>query len=185
MYTFSQSPPREDDAAVWHVQQTLLAEAERLLGKRDQAKRLCQPTFAADGPRIINTSTLDGAFARLSENAAVYWPSLVYELAHETVHLLDPVVGHTNWLEEGIAVAFSIHAQSLLGCTKVQQPASGAYFDAFQLASRLPGGAFPFAFAVRSRFGSLAGFNAGELKAAFPVVSKDLAKRLVKECIPR
>ena len=51
----------------------------------------------------------------MSDNGRFYWPTVVYELAHETVHLLNPVfLGEANYLEEGVAVAFSLHGQTAI-----------------------------------------------------------------------
>ena len=99
--------PREDPSAAWSLQLQLLRLAEDTLGPRDASKTIFQPVFADYGPYIRNTPNLDGAFAELSRNAEVFWPTTLYELAHETVHLLNPRPGTGNWLGEGIAVAFS------------------------------------------------------------------------------
>jgi hypothetical protein len=72
------------------------------------------------------------------------------------VHLLNPIAGYTNYLEEGIAVAFSLHAQDLYRIARCNTPAIQGYVDALQLAESLPGGPFDFGKAVRTRFGSLA-----------------------------
>jgi hypothetical protein len=177
--------PTDDAPSVWAVQLRLLNAAEGLLGPRDSQKQIFQPTFGTDaqGPHVINTPTCDGAFAKLSANAAGYWSALVFELAHETVHLLNPIAGHTNWLEEGVAVAFSIHAQGLYNIPLDPIP-PGAYWDALTLVDALPGGTFPFAKTVREKFGSLHTFNADELRAEFPQISAELAVRLSDKCVP-
>ena len=97
------------------MQVHLLKLAEDILGPRDTSKTICQPTFTDHGPNIRNTPNLDGAFAELSRNAEGYWPTVVNELAHETVHLLNPRPGIGNWLSEGMAVAFSNFAQRRYG----------------------------------------------------------------------
>ena len=89
-------------------------------------------------PRIRNTPSLDGAFVELSRATERSWSLAVFEMAHETVHLLNPIPGNTNNLEEGIAVAFSIHVQPLYGISV--RPSSDSYVHVFQLASLLPGG---------------------------------------------
>jgi hypothetical protein len=183
--TFPTLRPTEDPSTVWAVQTRLLLAAERLLGPRDYQKKVYQPQFGTDGqgPHIVNTPTFDGAFANLSANAAGYWPTLVFELAHETVHLLNPIEGHTNWIEEGVAVAFSIHAQAIYGISLNPIP-PGAYWDAFTLVDALPGGTFAFAKMVRAKFGTLHSFNGAELSAEFPRLSAELASRLADSCVP-
>ena len=84
------STPGQDPSAVWSLQLQLLELAEGALGPRDGSRVMYQPVFADTGPNIRNTPNLDGAFAELSRSAEAYWPSAVYELAHETVHLLTP-----------------------------------------------------------------------------------------------
>ena len=129
--------PREDPSALWSVQLQLLGLAEHILGQRDTSKTLCQPVFADNGPFIRNTPNLDGAFAELSRNAEIYWPTVVNELAHETVHLLNPKPGIGRWLSEGIAVAFSNYAQRYYGM-EPQSINMESYRHSLELVSVLP-----------------------------------------------
>ena len=110
-----QTSPKGDPVALWALQLHLLSLAEAALGARDASKKIYQPAFADDGPHIRNTPGLDGAFAELSRNSECYWPTAINELAHETVHLLNPAPGNGNYLCEGVAVAFSLHAQTKFG----------------------------------------------------------------------
>jgi hypothetical protein len=182
---FSTLLPSQDAPSIWSLQNRLLIEAQRALGEKDPAKKIYQPVFATDGkgPRVINTPNLDGAFATLSANAASYWPTAVYELAHETVHLLNPIAGYTNYLEEGVAVAFSLHAQDLYGLTRFNTTIQ-SYIDAVKLTEPLPGGTLDFGRAVRRRFGCLHGFNAAQLHEAFPAISAEIASQLTTTCVP-
>ena len=92
--TLPEAPsPGQDPSALWSMQLQLLRLAEDTLGPRDASKVIYQPIFVEDGPHIRNTPNLDGAFAELSRNAEGYWPTVVKELAHETVHLLNPRPG--------------------------------------------------------------------------------------------
>jgi hypothetical protein len=134
MMGFPSGRPDANPVGVWSVQQDLLARAQRLLGPRDETKQIFQPVFSPGGPHLINTPACDGAFAALSMEAANYWPTLVYELAHETVHLMDPTVGPTNWLEEGVAVLFSIE----MSRTLTNHPmAPGAQPASYRMAAEL------------------------------------------------
>lgn len=177
--------PRDNAPAVWTFQSELLSEVEQLLGKGDSTKTICQPTFEADGPRVRNSENLDRAWAELSIAASGYWPTLVYELAHETVHLLDPIAGPTNWLEEGIAVAFSIYAQNTRNLSLISPQTQSNYGIALDLANELPGGPFDFGKAVRCRFGNLHGFSGEDLISLFPALARANAHRLAETCIPR
>ncbi len=129
--------PEHDQEGLLKLQEALLELAEQLLGDRDKSKIIYQPDFDVNGPYINNTPNLDGASARLSPNSKLYWPTVVYEMAHEIIHLLNPIVGYTNWLEEGIAVKFSIFAQNEPNLHPIQQPISGPYFDALELVNTL------------------------------------------------
>lgn len=101
--------PREDPCYLWTLQNELLKEAEHLLGPRDLAKKIYQPSWDNEGPHIRYTPNKDGAFAELGDNAVTDWRMAVYQLAHETVHLLDQHGGaRTNILEEGVAVKFAL-----------------------------------------------------------------------------
>ena len=96
-----QTSPKDDPVALWALQLDLLAIAEAALGARDTSKKIYQPKFADDGPHMRNTPELDGAFAELSRNSQYYWPTAINEMAHETVHLLDPAPATGNYFCEG------------------------------------------------------------------------------------
>jgi hypothetical protein len=178
------SRPNEDAAALWRLQGELMALAEALLGTRDSAKQICQPVFSERGPCMCNTPALEGAFAELSLNAAGYWPTAIFELAHETVHLLNPTVQHTNWLEEGVAVAFSLHALRHYDLPP-QHIALATYREAHELAEALPGGTFAAAKAVRAMAGALNAVNLTHLQVVAPKHDRTQLERLASRCVPR
>lgn len=156
-----------------------------MLGSRNQSKQVCQPIFRSDGPRVVNTLNLDGAFAALSMNAAGYWPTVVYELAHETVHLLDPIAGHTNWLEEGAAVEFSVLMSQQLTSHAMEPDSDSNYALARSLVAQLPSPTLGSIELLRQRFGALSSITADQIQAAFPSLPEDIAIRLASLCIPR
>lgn len=183
MFTFAASPPRGTPAVVWAIQQTLVAEAEKRFGPRESTKQIFQPTFGVGGPILINTPTSDGAFAMLSEAAAVYWPTLVFELAHETVHLLNPINGFTNYLEEGVAVVFAAEMSSLTA--HPQNTNVLGYVTALGLVSKLPA---PFASSIRlirEQIGALSHADAAAIAELFPGLDADVCRRLCLQCNPR
>ncbi|UAY91503.1 hypothetical protein KSL88_18750 [Pectobacterium polaris] len=116
------SLPKDSPSDLWTLQCLLDRYAQNVFGPRNPQKKLYQPSFnskAEDQPHVINSKNEDGGWAQLSLNASSYWPTTVYELAHETVHLLDPRPAPpygkgSNWLEEGIAVEFSLHCAGLI-----------------------------------------------------------------------
>lgn len=183
-FVFPTQRPDSSPVFLWHVQQRLLFEAESLLGARDTSKTIYQPVFDTLGPILINTPNLDGAFAKLSMNAAAYWPTTVYELAHETVHLLNPRVGYTNWLEEGVAVAFSAEMATRL-TVHPQCPSLPSYLEAWKLVRTLSDGVFDAAKLVRERCGALGLASFESLQLLFPNHSPEMLHKLAENCMPR
>jgi hypothetical protein len=181
MYRFEETLPQNSDAGVWQLQLFLLQEAEARLGPMDPSKKIYQPTFQNDGPRIINTPNFDGAFASLSMNAAVYWPTTLYELAHETIHLLNPIAGYSNYLEEGLAVAFSVE-MSRTKTTHAMQPNDIYYATAWKLVLQLPGDPYVAGAKIRGSCGSLGNAESDSIKSLFPEIREGLAEELCKEC---
>ena len=162
-----QSSPRNDPVALWALQQNLLSIAEASLGARDTSKKIYRPGFVDDGPHIRNTPELDGAFVELSRNSECYWPTAVYEMAHETVHLLNPVPGNDNYLEEGVAVAFSVYVQTVFGL-QPQPICLASYRRALELVCRLPNGPLNAARQVRAAVGALSQVTAQHLEDLIP-----------------
>lgn len=177
--------PADDPAGLWRLQNELLEEVQRLLGPRDLCKTIYQPVFRDSGPQLRNTPTLDGAFAELSRNGESYWPTVLYEMAHETVHLLDPTVGCTNWLEEGIAVEFSIYAQAYYEIPGIITPSWDNYVDALQLVRSLPHDVFSFARRAREISFSLNNVSIDDLLVIAPDADRALLTRLAERCEPR
>ncbi|GIU41384.1 hypothetical protein [Shewanella colwelliana] len=181
MYVFDKVLPKDSEVSVWALQKFLLGEAEKLVGKKANDKEVFQPTFEKDGPFIRNRVQNDGAWAVLSNNAGGYWPTALYELAHETIHLLNPVVGYTNYLEEGIAVAFSIDL-SKSETAHPMSPSNKYYQRALELVQLLPDGVYESAKRIRIKFGSLGNADPAGLKELFPTLSTKVAKELCSEC---
>lgn len=181
---FPTTRPDAGPSRLWWLQNDLLRLAEQKLGPRDKSKEIYQPGFHPDGPHLINTPTMDGAFALLSPNAAGYWPTAVYELAHETVHLLNPTAGNTNWLEEGVAVAFSVVALGHYDLPTLR-PSPGAYLEALSLVQGLPNGPFPTARRVREVAGALNAVSFEQLIGIVPGHDQSKLLQLAAPCMPR
>ncbi|WP_236734022.1 hypothetical protein, partial [Aliivibrio fischeri] len=180
MYIFDNVLPRDSKSAVWALQIFLLAEAEKLVGVKAIDKEIFQPTFEKEGPFIRNRVQSDGAWAVLSDNAGGYWPTALYELAHETIHLLNPIVGYTNYLEEGIAVAFSVDL-SKNETTHPMSPNDKYYQRALKLVQLLPDGVYESARSIRNKFGSLGNAEPVGLKELFPTLKTEIAEELCTE----
>ena len=183
MYNFSENSPEFDEPAVWALQNFLLAEAQERFGIRDEDKIIYQPTFGAEQPHIINTPDLDGAFACLSDNSKTYWPTTFYELAHETVHLLNPVVGYTNYLEEGFAVLFSVDMSEEF-TEHAQEPEQDDYhyIEAWNLICELSDDLYTAAQNIREEFGSLGEVEVDGMIELFPDVDEGTLIKLCSVC---
>lgn len=153
--------------------------AEAALGPRDASKKLYQPQFSDGVPHIFNTNNPDGVIVRLSRNGECYWPTVVYEMAHETVHLLNPVSGDTNNLEEGVAVAFSLIVQPNYGISI--QTSMRSYLFALQLIATLPNGPPEAGRLVRECVGALSAPTVHDLEDLFPSVDRTILGKLVEE----
>lgn len=181
--------PRNPDALAFllNLQIELIAKAEERFGKRDASKIITRPIFSESlNPYIMNTRVmrgaheLYGAHAVLTQHAAEDWRSLVYELAHETVHLLDPL-GTSSWLEEGVAVAFSIEMTKLLAKRPIRPSKKSNYHLAFKMVMSLPAPLSEWVPAIRRRFGKMSGLKAEHLSVFFPDIEPALATKL---CAP-
>ena len=133
-----------------------------------------------------HTPNRDGAFVELSQNGEQYWPTVVYEMAHETVHLLNPVLlGEANNLEEGVAVAVSVIVQPWYGIEKVQSPSLPSYVLALRLVGMLPGHPLTSARLIRERLGAFSVVTAEDLGELFPQVNpkvmQELAARFIRD----
>ena len=173
------SSPREDPSELWSVQLQLLRLAEHILGQRDTSKIIYQPVFSDHGPIICNTPNLDGAFAELSRNAEAYWPTVIFELAHETVHLLNPKSGDGTWLSEGMAVAFSNYAQRCYGI-EPQSINMESYRRTLELASELPPDPLTAGRRIRDACGSLDNVTGCILETLFPGADSGTLTQLCK-----
>lgn len=176
MYPFAKELPRDDSVAVWALQQYLLCQAELRFGSRDVSKKIYQPSFHGGAPQIINSASADGAWAVLSSNAGGYWPTAMYELAHETVHLLNPIIGGAKYLEEGLAVKFSVEMSAIT--THPMEPIDVFYKHALDLVNSLPSDPYAIAKTCRATCGSLDCVTPSHLVAICPRVPIGVANEL-------
>ena len=85
----------------------ILPKVERLFGKRDPNYTLQGIEFHPAGPMIWYPSC-QKIIIKLKPNAKNSFRIALFQLAHETVHLLSPTSGpNANNLEEGVATWFS------------------------------------------------------------------------------
>lgn len=161
---------------MWSLQLELLSWAETLFGIRDPSRILCQPCFHnSERPEIRFTLDDSGAFAVLGCDAKRDWSYAVYQLAHETVHLLNPVkLGQANYLEEGVAVAMSLHVSRIYGFSFLA-PSSSKYGKALKLVNKLPEGAILSARRIRREVGRFSAVSTEDLLKLYPPPALDPA----------
>ena len=173
--------PADNPQFLWKLQVELLEQAQGLLGPRDKTKAISKPSFHDGQPYTQLTIVPDGAFVVLSRGAERYLPTTIYEMAHETIHLLNPVPrGESNYLEEGIAVEFSIIAQEHFH-VPIQTPESGPYNDALHLVRFLPPSPIEAAKTIREKIGPLSQATVPDLAAIFDRASLELLEGLFKK----
>ena len=179
-----QTLPRDDPPSLWSLQLELLAIAESVLGTRDTSKKICQPQFRSGRPQVRHTANRDGAFVDLSLNAAGYWPTALYEMAHETVHLLNPtLLENSNNLEEGVSVAFSIAVQQRYQVERIQIPSEAPYVIALSLVRMLPRHPLISARLIREKIGAMSEASSDQLKELFPYVDENILDKLAEKFV--
>ena len=174
--------PRVSPESLRVLQLDLLRRVESELGRRDLSREICQPRFFGDDPHIWFDPTQTGIV--LSRKAECDWPKAVFEMAHETIHLLNPVRRKdSNYLEEGIAVAFSLNVQHSY-CINVEiskEAPYQKYHNALRLIKELPGGPLKAGLLIRERVGKLSAAETQDLEVLFQSVDKnDLCKMAKK-----
>lgn len=181
-FTYPSERPDRSPQAMWELQVKLDICAQNLLGPRNLDKKLLSPTFVEGGPNVRNTCALDGGFAELSLNAAGYWPTAIYELAHETIHLLDPRPGYptgkgASWLEEGVAVNFSLAVSREIGDKGIKVNLK-KYKIANGLFSRIGGDLFSRAREIRCISGHFSDATALDILSVTPDMPLNVAEKL-------
>lgn len=183
---FSKSQPVNDEPRLWKLQGYFLIEAERLLGPRDKSKKIYQPSWDLDGPHVRYTTNKDGAFAELGFNAKTNWEMVVYQLAHETIHLLDQHGGkQTHLLEEGAAVRFSLDMMKKYGFDTTGLPVLDSYKTALKLFDLLGNEPYSILKELRAECGNFIAIDATAIKAKCPGVSEKSISEMLSKPVMR
>ena len=189
---FSDTNPRDEPEKLWKLQQELLKIVEFTFGPCDPLWVIRQPRFCDKGPMTYLRG--DTVWVKLSRNGECYWPTVVYEMAHETVHLLNPVpVDESNYLEEGVAVAFSFYVLSRCisdTCQKKEESRSPEkYKNALSRVKELQYEPLKTGKQIREQvgirihkqFGALSAATVQDLKALFQNVGPTDLERLIEK----
>ena len=173
------APPKEVMPVLKTVQDELLSKAESHPGSRDRTYEILAPRFLGEPrPCIFHYPQEKAAYISLSTVAADYWNAAEAEMSHEVVHLLNPIAGDTNYLEEGIAAAFAQYAASHY---EFFYRPSDHYRDALELVHRLPVNPLRAGRLLRTRFGALSAVSSQHLLEHFTGVGDDVAESLARK----
>lgn len=88
----------------------ILEVAESMYGERDKSFTILGVEInQLDYPQIWFPSGMNNIVIQLTSDCLYDMNRAVYQLSHEVIHCLNPVLGQkTNYLEEGIATHFSL-----------------------------------------------------------------------------
>ncbi|NEG64353.1 hypothetical protein GQQ23_18730 [Pantoea agglomerans] len=188
-FTCPATLPAQSALQMAELQEKLDLCAQQLFGPRK--KELFSPEFVEGGPNVRNTQDETGGYAELSLNAAVYWPTAIYELAHEIIHLLDPRPGYpkgkgASWFEEGLAVHFSLSA-----LRRIVKPTISAfflehlkknqkYYTAHQLFLELDKDVYSRARQIRQKAGHFSDASAHDFMTVSPRLHEHSALKLAE-----
>jgi hypothetical protein len=164
------APPGESLVHAYDLRDQMLALIESELGPRDASYDLAPFVFQPDGPYIHFPAAMTAGIV-LSPGAAHYWPTFIYETAHELVHLLNPVPFETTWFEEAVAMDVQLRLTPLL--CGVDIPGYGPWQRALEILRRTFESPAVEARRVREHCGAFANVTAEQLTALYP--SADVA----------
>lgn len=125
------------DVSLARQMSEIITEVTSLFGPRDSRFLFIGWEFIGERPQIFFPSSGERhVLIRLSMNASEFWNTAIHELAHECVHLLSPVVGVANNLEEGVATWYADRFYRR-ATARDPGPISAPYFDAYDAVVEL------------------------------------------------
>ncbi|QDT43636.1 hypothetical protein Pan241w_37380 [Gimesia alba] len=169
------------ESKAWDAHRAFLVEAERSFGPRDDSYTVTDIVQEIHGP----TLSLNGHSVTLvvGPNATKYFPALIANVAHETLHTLNPVTGNATMLEEGAAIYFELQIISSQFSESERKyfwnHLPETYRTAFADFETLLGFDQNAGLTIRKEFGSLSDLDKNGLRKLFPELQDDCASRLV------
>lgn len=107
----------------------MIHHAEELFGQRDESYTVHHIETGHKKPQIMYFNNCPkGIYIRLFTDPAENMSRACYQLAHETVHLLAPVRGVANNLEEGVATYFGAYYMKV----RMNEPNWGPVKDSYK-----------------------------------------------------
>jgi len=167
-----------------------LQKAEKEYGVRDKSWTILGVEFSAEGqPTVWYPFSHDNTkfiAIQLTRRAANNKKRALFQLAHETIHLLSPAGPNqqSSVLEEGLATYFSIHALADTGVKiKAQYIGSKPYAQSYILVSKLyelHSDTSTRIKGLRAKGRTLSNINKDELMQSFPNIDAKLAGLLTQ-----
>ncbi|EOV9616226.1 hypothetical protein ACN5LY_000778 [Cronobacter dublinensis] len=174
------SLPLDDPKSGELAKSMIISEAEELFGARDTSFSINEAIlYHSKGPQVVVATAFNNlCIVYLSNGSQKRWDCFMYEMAHESVHLLNPQKISASYLEEGVAVWFS-----LMMCRKhsykCDKP-TGKYRQAYELLLKISEDVPSVVRVIRAKFPNLTDLNADDLQATFPSLTPLDARRLVR-----
>ena len=159
----------------------ILDLVEKRFGPRDPSYTILGVEFHDDSPCIWFPGNRHHVAVQLSTVTLARFGHIVFQLAHECVHLLDPAPGGTNVLEEGLASMFQLQFMHALEPEGDWQLANARYEAAALLIAPLLELDADAIRKYRSRHGPLRSATPECLLDVTPGLPASIARRL---CLP-
>jgi len=160
----------------------LLTQVEQNFGPRDDRFGVVDILQCDDGPYISPAGT--DVTVYVGPNALAYEPTLISNIAHECVHLLNPITGNASTLEEGAAVDFELRVISRrfgeAELENFQNFLPETYLRALNDVRDLLELDYSAVLRVRQELGGLTGPTVDDIEQLFPGIEHGLAVRLVR-----
>lgn len=157
----------------------ILEIVENEFGPRDKNYTILGVEFRDGVSQTWFPKNCGNVVIQLSREAMQDPVRALFQLAHESVHLLNPCPGGTNVLEEGAATSFSLRYITQLGYSY------GVGDKQYEEASRLVEGLVgirPDALKVLRRLhGPLRGITAAQIQDVSPKIEHSVAERLTQD----
>lgn len=170
--------PSEDINAGVEAKRMIIEEMESIFGKRDAAFTIDNDILYRAGVPMVWTYDEENKKCKvlLSNGCLTYWPCFIYEMAHESIHLLNPQPVAASYLEEGIAVWFSHYMMDKCGYKK--HPPKGDYKKALKLIELIKDTPPNIVKKIRNNFSNLTDISFAELRRLYPTLTIKQAKDL-------
>jgi hypothetical protein len=163
---------------------SILDEAERRFGPRDSSFKVLDIEICSDSPHLWISQNPRGVVIKLGAAAKGNLNEALAQLAHETIHLLNPCeVADGSVLEEGLATRFQLEYGGRLipGYSCSDDPRWPKYANACALVEELFQGVPDAITRLRSLGCGLSAVSEAQILALNPGVEERLAKLLARK----